>query len=122
MTVKELNTVKRYQREFYYLFNKRLEIDWNMMKGIVRFERRANSINEDAVSLDVVLNDIINKTGADLDKIKSKRLTRRKYPKEQIALREFSVYVMDNRLNVEEAGRLINKDRSGIYYYAGMRK
>lgn len=122
MTVKELNTVKRYQREFYYLFNKRLEIDWNMMKGIVRFERRANSINEDAVSLDVVLDDIINKTGADLDKIKSKRLTRRKYPKEQKALREFSVYVIDNRLNVEEAGRLINKDRSGIYYYAGMRK
>ena len=122
MTVKELNTVKRYQREFYYLFNKRLEIDWNMMKGIVKFERRANTINEDAVSLDVVLDDIINKTGANLDAIKSKRLTRRKYPKEQKALREFSVYVMDNRLNVEEAGRLINKDRSGIYYYAGMRK
>jgi hypothetical protein len=121
MTVKELNTVKRYQREFYYLFNKRLEIDWNMMKGIVKFERRANTINEDAVSLDVVLDGIINKNGANLDAIKSKRLTRRKYPKEQKALREFSVYVMDNRLNVEEAGKLINKDRSGIYYYAGRR-
>lgn len=122
MTGEELYVIKKYQREFQEKFNKKLEIDWNSMKGIIRFVGRMRPMEDDEiVSLEIKLNEIVNRNNASLDKIKTKRLSRRKYPNEQKAIVEFSVYVMNNGLNIEEAARLINKDRSGIYYYAGRR-
>jgi hypothetical protein len=52
---------------------------------------------------------------------KSKRLQVGAYTKERLAVREFCKIVVHLKGNINEAARLINRDRSVIYHYAGMR-
>jgi len=127
MSVQELIKIKQYQREFQELFNKRLEIDFISMKGIDVTEideiDLENLPNRNTVNLDNLLNECIKKHGADMEKIrqKSKRLQVGAYTKERLAVREFCKIVVHLKGNINEAARLINRDRSVIYHYAGMR-
>ena len=127
MSVQELIKIKQYQREFQDLFNKRLEIDFISMKGIDVTEIEEidleNLPNKDVVNLDRLLSDCVNKHGADMEKIKErrKRLQVGAYTKERLAVREFCKIVVHLKGNINEAARLINRDRSVIYHYAGMR-
>jgi hypothetical protein len=127
MSVQELIKIKQYQREFQELFNKRLEIDFITMKGIDVTEiddiDLENLPNRNTVNLDNLLNECVEKHGADMEKIrqKSKRLQVGAYTKERLAVREFCKIVVHLKGNINEAARLINRDRSVIYHYAGMR-
>jgi hypothetical protein len=124
MIVQELIKIKQYQREFQELFNKRLEIDFITMKGIDITEIDLENLpNRKTVNLDNLLNECVEKHGADMEKIrqKSKRLQVGAYTKERLAVREFCKIVVHLKGNINEAARLINRDRSVIYHYAGMR-
>ncbi len=127
MSAQELIKIKQYQREFQELFNKRLEIDFITMKGIDVTEideiDLENLPNRNTVNLDNLRNECIKKHGADMEKIrqKSKRLQVGAYTKERLAVREFCKIVVHLKGNINEAARLINRDRSVIYHYAGMR-
>jgi hypothetical protein len=127
MSVQELIKIKQYQREFQELFNKRLEIDFITMKGIDVTEideiDLENLPNRNTVNLDNLLSECVEKHGANIDKIrqKSKRLQVGAYTKERLAVREFCKIVVHLKGNINEAARLINRDRSVIYHYAGMR-
>jgi hypothetical protein len=82
-----------------------------------------NLPNRNTVNLDNLLNECVEKHGADMEKIrqKSKRLQVGAYTKERLAVREFCKIVVHLKGNINEAARLINRDRSVIYHYAGMR-
>ena len=127
MSVQELIKIKQYQREFQELFNKRLEIDFISMKGIDVTEIEEidleNLPNTNTVNLDSLLNECVKKHGADMEKIKErrKRLQVGGFTKERLAVREFCKIVVHLKGNINEAARLINRDRSVIYHYAGMR-
>lgn len=127
MTVRELMIVKKYQREFKTIFNKRLEIDFITMKGIDVTEVEEidleNLPNRTTVDLNKLLDDCVTKHGANLEKIRErrKRLQVGAYTKERLAVREFCKIVVHLKGNINEAARLINRDRSVIYHYAGMR-
>jgi hypothetical protein len=127
MNVQELIKIKQYQREFQDLFNKRLEIDFISMKGIDVIEIEEidleNLPSKDVVNLNELLSNCVNKHGADMEKIKErrKRLQVGAYTKERLAVREFCKIVVHLKGNINEAARLINRDRSVIYHYAGMR-
>lgn len=124
MNVQELIKIKQYQREFQDLFNKRLEIDFISMKGIDVIEIDLENLpSKDVVNLNELLSNCVNKHGADMEKIKErrKRLQVGAYTKERLAVREFCKIVVHLKGNINEAARLINRDRSVIYHYAGMR-
>lgn len=127
MSVQELIKIKQYQREFQELFNKRLEIDFISMKGIDVTEIEEidleNLPNRETVNLNSLLSECVKKHGADMEKIKErrKRLQVGGFTKERLAVREFCKIVVHLKGNINEAARLINRDRSVIYHYAGMR-
>ena len=126
MTAKELMKVKQYQREFQELFNKPLEIDFITMNGVEvtgMEEVDADIVAKQEVDLQKLLDNCVTKYEADLDKIKErrKRLQVNAFTKERAAVREFSKLVVYLKANVNEAAKLINRDRSVIYHYAGMR-
>lgn len=126
MNAAELMMIKRYQREFEEMFNKRLEIDFIAMNGVEVTEVEdldLNSLDSTRVDLDKLLSECVEKHGADIAKIKEryKRLQVGAYTKERLAVREFCKIVIHLRGNINEAARLINRDRSVIYHYAGMR-
>ena len=127
MTAIELMIIKKYQRDFQEKFDKRLEIDFISMKGIQVTEVDELNISvmnvAEAVDLDKILDECVKKHGADVDKIKErgKRLQVGAYTKERLAVREFCKIVIHLKGNINQAARLINRDRSVIYHYAGMR-
>ena len=127
MTIRELMTIKAYQRNFEETFNKRLEIDFIAMKGIDVTEIEEidleNLPSRETVNLNNLLSECVKKHGADMEKIKErrKRLQVGAYTKERLAVREFCKIVVHLKGNINEAARLINRDRSVIYHYAGMR-
>lgn len=127
MTATELTVIKRYQREFEETFNKRLEIDFISMKGIEVTDIEdidiENISNRKTVNLNQLLDECVEKHGASIDKIreKSKRLQVGAYTRERLAVKEFCKIVVHLKGNINEAARLINRDRSVIYHYAGMR-
>lgn len=126
MTPKELMKVKQYQREFQSLFNKCLEIDFIAMNGVEvtgMEEVDADIVAKQEVDLENLLNSCVAKYEADIDKIKErrKRLQVGAFTKERAAVREFSKLVVYLKCNIHEAAKLINRDRSVIYHYAGMR-
>ena len=127
MTAIELMIIKKYQRDFQKKFDKRLEIDFISMKGIQVTEVDELNISvmnvAEAVDLDKILDECVKKHGADVDKIKErgKRLQVGAYTKERLAVREFCKIVIHLKGNINQAARLINRDRSVIYHYAGMR-
>ena len=111
MKLTELGKIKEYQRDFYEIFDRKLEIDWLRMKGLVDYPR------EDAVSnqsLEELFNDCVSKHGADVDKL---RVSHSDYEKERRVLIEFSKAVISRRLNTRKAALLINRDRSVLYHF-----
>ena len=126
MTAKELTKVKEYQRNFQDTFNKRLEIDFIAMNGVEvtgMDEVDADIMSKQEVDLEKLLDSCVTKYEADIDKIKErrKRLQMGAFTKERAAVREFSKLVIYLKANVGEAAKLINRDRSVIYHYAGLR-
>lgn len=126
MNAKKLMKVKQFQREYEKLYNERLEIDFIAMKGIEVTEVDkidVSLIDREKVDLGKLLNECLTKYGADLEKIKErrKRLQVGAYTKERAAVREYCKIVVHLKGNINEAARLINRDRSVIYHYAGMR-
>lgn len=126
MTAIELMKVKEYQRDFQEKFNKRLEIDFITMKGVEvtgMDEVDTDIVAKQEVDLKRLLDTCVTKYEADIDKIKErrKRLQVGAFTKERAAVREFSKLVIYLKANIGEAARLINRDRSVIYHYAGLR-
>jgi len=110
MTKEELIKIKEYQREFKNLFNRNLEIDWELMNGVAK-----------QISVKKLLYSSCKKFKADVSIIISGKKLMRGWTNEKLALRDFANTVIKNKLNIEEAAREIKKDRSIIYYYAGKR-
>lgn len=126
MSAEELMKVKQYQREFQKMFNKRLEIDFITMNDVEvtgMDEVDADIVAKQEIDLQNLLDSCIAKYEADVDKIKErrKRLQMGAFSKERAAVREFSKLVIYLKANINEAARLINRDRSVIYHYAGLR-
>lgn len=127
MTALELMKIKQYQREYKKLFDKPLQVDFASMKGVVSVETSGLNLSvmnrAEVADLDKILDDCAKKHGADIEKIKGRkrRLQVGAFTKERLAVREFCKIVVHLRGNINEAARLINRDRSVIYHYAGMR-
>lgn len=127
MTAIELMKIKQYQREYKKLFDKPLQVDFASMKGVVSVETSGLNLSvmnrAEVADLDKILDDCAKKHGADIEKIKGRkrRLQVGAFTKERLAVREFCKIVVHLRGNINEAARLINRDRSVIYHYAGMR-
>jgi len=127
MTAKELMKVKQYQREYKELFDKPLEVDFVSMKGIQVTEVDELDISvmnkSEVADLNKILDDCVKKYGADVVKIREreKRLQVGAFTKERLAVREFCKIVIHLKGNINQAARLINRDRSVIYHYAGLR-
>jgi hypothetical protein len=121
--IQEVSKIKEYQRDFEERFGKRLEIDWDTMKGA-----RTRSITyryareEDFIDPEQVLMECVTKYGASLDKIKDRktRIHAAGNRRERKAVEEFSKAVIESRINVKEAATLINRDRTMIYHFASL--
>lgn len=129
METLELLKIKKYQREFFETFNKKLEIDWNAMNNVIindvvilhRFSR-----NDNHLSMDKILIECLNKHNVSLENItnRKKRIHNgghfKKSSKEKNVLIDFSKAMINNRYNLTKAAKLINRDRTLIYHYAKM--
>ena len=116
MKLTELGKIKEYQREFYEIFNRKLEIDFQRMKGLIDYPREDREVNQ---SLEELFNDCILKHGADVDKLRAKKLrvSHGDYEKERRVLIDFSKAVISRRMNTRKAALLINRDRSVLYHF-----
>lgn len=123
MQSNELSSIKRYQREFFATFGRRLEIDWEAMNGVKSAPiEDFNYFTEEGKMLTAakILDSCIKKHDADINKItnREKRLKSSDYVKERAAIVEFSKLVMHHKLNKINAAKLINRDRTMFYTYA----
>ena len=121
MDVKELSTIKQYQKQFKTLFGKRLEIDWNAMNdNSPSFGRRKKIKLAPIYDVEEILKSCADKFGADIDKIKSRecRLHKSGNSRERRTLQEFSKIILESRINVGEAAKIVNRDRTLLYHYA----
>jgi len=104
--------IKQKQREYFDLFGEKLNVDF---RGEVKFTKveivkRTNDL----------FNNLLEKYNVDIDFIRRKRISFG-LENERNFITEFSMNVLNQNLNVAEAARLLNKDRSIIYHYAGKR-
>ena len=120
MTTAELQTIKNYQKEFFKQFHKRLEIDWRAMNGMKRLTTFRHTSDDDYVDPEELLKQCAEKYGASIENIKSRktRLQKGGYEKERRAIEDYSKIVMESRINVGQAAKAINRDRTLLYYYA----
>ena len=120
MTTEEIGKIKEYQKEFKKLFKRRLEVDWHSMKGLRRMITFRHTDEEDYIDPEQLLIECANKYGASIDKIKSRkeRLQAAGSSKERRAVEDYCKVVIESRVNIKEAARLINRDRTLIYHYA----
>lgn len=116
MNSKQLMWIKQRQREYFDLFGEKLNIDFSDVNG---FNSR-----EKAKLTNIIFQELISKYSPNLDVIRGKRLRlhHESRENERNFVREFSKKIMQGRLNVAEAARLLNKDRSNIYHYSNKRK
>ena len=123
MDTEQVSKIKEYQRDFEERFGKRLEIDWDSMKGVrVRSITYRYAKEDDFIDPERVLMECIKKYGASLDKIRDRktRIHAAGSRRERKAVEEFSKAVMESRINVKEAATLINRDRTMIYHFASL--
>jgi hypothetical protein len=112
MNAQELMTIKGYQREFEEKYGKKLIIDWNSMKGV----RRSKGNNTPTAQ--ELLDQALVKYSASLDVIKSGcRLFMNSHENERLAIEDFCKNIAHHQINYGKAAKLINRDRSIIYYY-----
>lgn len=115
MTVTELSRIKKYQREFERDFGKKLHIDWVLIKDL----RKPEPVEE--LDLETLLDECIEINNASRDVIDSgQKLSVKKTPRERKAIMDFCKKVIRLNANYDDAARLINRDRSLIYYYGKM--
>ena len=113
--------IKRVQREYKERFKETLEIDWNKMNGITEpFIPYSRSFNEDAALSK--LNDLCNIHSTDIATIRNNNLRGAKFRNEQYVLFKWCRWIRENGYFEGEASKLINKDRSLIYYYSNAKK
>jgi hypothetical protein len=126
MNHSELSVIKRYQREFKEMFGKTLEIDWNTMNGVEEPVRKTNKLYtptdleiDDEMTVPGILESCARRHGADLSIMCSTDLRLNGFArvKERKAMIDFANIVIKNRLNITYAAKLINRDRSCIYYF-----
>jgi hypothetical protein len=123
MDTEQVSKIKEYQRDFEERFGKRLEIDWDSMKGVrVRSITYRYAKEDDFIDPEQVLMECINKYGASLDKIRDRktRIHAAGSRRERKAVEEFSKAVIESRINIKEAATLINRDRTMIYHFASL--
>lgn len=109
MTPEKIAKIKQYQRDYANRFHEKLEIDWEAMAGVPKV----------APSLEELFRIVVEEHGASEDRIRSKkRLHSRGYHKEKAAIKDFCKRVFNYKLDPESASKLINRDRSLVYYYA----
>lgn len=116
----EVAKIKEYQKDFEDTFGKRLEIDWWSMKGgpkrTCTFRYRDINYNTDPA---ILLKEAAERHGASIAKIKDRRVRiSNAKTKERLALIDYCTAVLESRLNVGQAAKLINRDRTLIYYFA----
>ena len=118
MTSAQICKIKIYQREFLETFDKKLEIDWEAMNGITKYDTEVPLNTEEAMK--VLLDNCINKHGADLNKLldRKRKLHHHDFINERLALIEYSKTVFDNNVNKIKAAKLINRDRTLLYHFA----
>ena len=123
MDTEQVSKIKEYQRDFEERFGKRLEIDWDSMKGVrVRSITYRYAKEDDFIDPEQVLMECIKKYGANLDKIRDRktRIHAAGSRRERKAVEEFSKAVIESRINIKEAATLINRDRTMIYHFASL--
>ena len=121
----QVSKIKEYQRDFEDRFGKRLEIDWNGMKGLKRRMITFRHVDEQQyVDPQQLLDECIAKYDASIDKIRdrSTRIHAAGSRKERMALEDYCKVVIESRVNVKEAAKLINRDRTVIYHFASLRQ
>ena len=119
MTSLEISKIKQYQDEFYKIFRRRLEIDWRAMNGMRRLTTFRH-VKDDIIDPNELIKQCAEKYGASVTKIRSRkaRLQKGGNERERRAVEDFSKIVVQSRINVGEAAKAINRDRTLIYYYA----
>ncbi len=115
MTAVQLLKIKEYQREYFTLFGEKLIVDFVEMQDV-------DPLYDQQV-LEHLLEECLEFAKADINIIKDRnvRLNAVVNGKERRAIVRFSRTVVKNNLRVSEAARLINRDRSCLYHYAGKR-
>lgn len=115
MNSKQLGWIKQKQREYFDLFGEKLNIDFSIGLGFTRREK--------TVLTHTIFNELIEKYSPNLEVIRGKRLRlhHESRENERNFVEEFSIKILRGKLNVAEAAKLLNKDRSNIYHYAGKR-
>jgi hypothetical protein len=113
MTANQLMWIKQRQKEYFQLFGEKLNVDFS--DSLVC--NKTETVKE-------VFEDLKFKYNPDMNVINNKniRLNHGNRENERNFVIEFSKKVVSCRLNIAEAARLLNKDRSNIYHYAGKRK
>jgi len=122
----ELTKIKEYQREFLALYDKKLHIDWMAMKGLPRYERGIIVRGEDdrrPLDPQQLLDECVTKHKADINIIRDRkhRLQYSEYDKEKKAVMEYSSLILYNKINIRKAAKLINRDRTCLYHYSGVK-
>jgi len=124
MNSTQLLTIKEYQRDFEEKYNIKLHIDWIAMKGMPssynRFYNCRNSYRNYYLDPQVILEECVKEFGANLGRIKDRkvRLHNKGNIKERMAVEAYSRKVIDGKVNLKTAAKLINRDRTMLYHYA----
>lgn len=123
---KEIIWIRKRQQEFERIFGRQLLIDFDGMVGVrqddpIRKSPRSGLDNKQFyktnLTPDRFLLKLLDENGADIEKVKSD-LRKTKYSPERAVLVTFCKAVMANHWDPKYCGRLINKSRETIYYYA----
>lgn len=122
MSPEQLFTIKKYQRDFKEKFNTKLEIDWNVMNNIGNTKAVIDILNvpnRKAVDLKALFTECVTKHKASVEKImdRKNRLNNHDLTKEKSAVEEFAKIVINNRLSIKNAAKVLNRDRTSIYSY-----
>lgn len=108
MTAEKLMVIKQYQRDYESKFGEKLEIDWFTMKNVPR----------NIPTIEELFKISLETYNASEELIRSKkRLQSRELTKERAAVQDFCKKVIHYRLSWYEAAKILNRERTLVYYY-----
>lgn len=125
MTTAELAFINSVKKEYKEKFNKKLIIDFASMADTEETKFSTAKVSIERVRFDVVkakakLEELCSKYGTSIEHIrKIKKIGLGTHPQEYDVVREYALWVIDQKFMMKNAMTIINKDRSLLYWYSG---
>ena len=117
ITPQELNWIKNSQREFEKKFNKKLSIDFFLMKEI-KVEENGFHQKKNLKMNKNYIDNLLKKHNLRLNHIISPNSKKDKLRK--AFLIEYSKMVMEQNWDIDFCGEQLNLDRTSLYYYSNI--